>query len=325
MVERSSISQVIQIGVEVTPGTLVAAPRRLASVTIEPGIQTEIDSFRSTGYKYPTVASPNKEWMEAGLGGKPTYNELPYLLSSAFGTPTVTAGTAPSQTWLWTPSSTTEDTPKTFTVEQGSAVRAHRFGNGLVTEFGLDIARDGLDISGSMIGTRIEEPVTLTAAPTSLAVVPVLPSEVCVYMDALPANIGTTKLTRLLSINPSVGSRFGPLWVLDCDLDSWAAAVETEPDASFTVNVEANAQGMSILPVMRLGDIRFFRIEATGPIITGAINYRFRWDIAGRVTDVGDFSDEDGVFAIEWTFGFFHDSTWGKAYELEVVNTLAAL
>jgi hypothetical protein len=43
------------------------------------------------------------------------------------------------------------------------------------------------------------------------------------------------------------------------------------------------------------------------------------------VSDVGNFSDEDGVYAIEWTFDMVHDGTWGKAFTVAVVNKVTAL
>ena len=72
---------------------------------------------------------------------------------------------------------------------------------------------------------------------------------------------------------------------------------------------EADAEGMELLPIMRTGATKYIRIEAIGPVIgAGPGTYKFTLDTACKVTDIGDFSDQEGVYAIEYTLGGFHDS-----------------
>lgn len=333
MSERDTISQVNQIGVETTPGTAVAANKRLTALSVGPAIQTDISKFRPAGYKFSTLAVPNKEWVEASLEGAPTYTEMIYPLASVLTNPTVAEildGATPTGAYRWqfSPSSTSPDSPKTFTVEQGSSVRAQRFAYGLIPELTIGIGRDELSLGGSMLGTRVEDGITLTAAPTEVALIPILPTEIDIYVDTTSAGLGTTKLTRALSAELSLSNRYGPLWVLDSTKDSWVAHVELEPTAQLTLMLEADAQGMGLLTAMRAGATRFVRILATGDnIYDGVIDvdYKFQADLAVKVEDVGDYSDQDGVYAIEWTFSLNHDSGWGKALFIELINEIAAL
>ena len=46
MPERASIAQVVQLGAETVPGTLVPALKRIQSMMIEPDIDTDIQLFR---------------------------------------------------------------------------------------------------------------------------------------------------------------------------------------------------------------------------------------------------------------------------------------
>ena len=105
--------------------------------------------------------------------------------------------------------------------------------------------------------------------------------------------------------------------------------IETEPTCVFKLMQEADSQGMESLTAMRNGATKFLRIEAIGPTIydqnSVLVQHRLRLDVAGQVSEVSDFSDEDGVYAIEWTFGSVVDATWGKAFTAEVVTTTAAL
>ena len=69
MPERSAINQSCQLGVEVTPGTLVAAPKRLGSLSFALSPQGEYNTFRPSGQKYPSLSIMGKEWAEADLSG----------------------------------------------------------------------------------------------------------------------------------------------------------------------------------------------------------------------------------------------------------------
>lgn len=333
MAERSTISQSGQIGVETTPGTAVAATRRLGSIGFSMAPQTEITSRRPVGQKYASLQVLGKEWTEAEIEGGPVYPELPYIFASLLAKPTVTQimdGTTATGAYRWIFDSSTfgDDNPVTFTVEQGSAVRAHRVVNGIITDLNFDWGREEVELGGTLLAKAIEDGITLTAGAASLAQVPVKPTDLSIYLDSTAAGLGTTKLTRALSGAFSLESRFTPLWVVDRAVNSFAATLEGEPELEFSVTQMADAQGMASLNAMRNGETRFLRIEAVGPIIyNGAtpIRHSMIIDVAGQVSEPGEFSDEDGVFAMEWTFGGVHDPAWGKALRVEVVTTLAAL
>lgn len=188
MAERASLLQVVQLGVEANYGVPVAANKRMTAMTIAPSPAGSVKKFRPAGYKYVTVTANDQEWTTADITGQPTFTELVYPLASVLTAPVVTSildGVAPTggHSWIYTPSSTGEDTPKTFTVEAGSAVRAHRFAHGLVTEIGISFSRTGAELSGSMLGTRLEDGITLTAGATGVELVPITGEANFQYMD----------------------------------------------------------------------------------------------------------------------------------------------
>lgn len=334
MAERSTISQAVQIGVEATPGTAVTATRRLGSIGVEVGAQIDTTPQRPNGQKYANLQVLGKEWGEASLSGAPAYTELPYLFSSLLSTPTVTPvldGATPTGAHLWTfdSASFTADNPKTYTIEQGDSARAHRVTYALLQALTMEWSRNEVSLDGTMVTRRLEDGITMTPGGVMLPQVPVRPSELSVYMDAAATDLGTTKMTRTISGEWSVGSRYEPVWVVDAALPSFAAHVESEPDASFTLMQQANAQGMESLVAMRGGATRFCRLEAVGPIIAGAgataTRHRMILDMAGQVSDVAPYSDEDGVYAVEWTFGAVHDPDWQRALRVQVITTTSAL
>ena len=335
MAERSSINQSVQIGVEATPGTAVAASKRLQSMGIEIGMEVDINGMRPIGQKYPSLQILGKEWASADISGTPCYTELPYAWASVLSAPTVTqvmdgATATGAYRWLFSSNSFGDDAPKTFTVEQGSAFRAHRITNAILSDYSWDWSRDQIELGGSMLGRAIEDGVTMTAAPTTLPLVPVLPAQLSVYLDPTYTALGTTKLLRVLKGEFNISDRFKPLWVVDAAQPSYANTIEDEPTVEMSMTQMADAAGMANLVSMRGGATRFMRLQAKGPVIytpgTGsAITHSVTIDMAGQIGDVGDLGDEDGVYAAEWTWSAVHDGGWGKAFQVEVVTTTATL
>jgi hypothetical protein len=440
MAERATVFERPQIGIESTAGTDVAATKKIQSFSISPAIQSESQVFRPMGSKFATSAIQNKEWTEASVEGYPDFNELAYLLSSlmSYAAP---SGTAPAHTWTFGPSSSSADTVKSYTVETGSSVRAQQFTYGLVNELTFSYDRDELTISGSMLGQKSTDGITVTdlsavataatlttaltganndlvftAAVTGLAgreititytdpgapgaaesvsvsgkritfnlstdgssvitstgdsikatllasveasalvtaadagandgsgvvtalaetaltggagatwaIRPMSAAGVDVYIDTTSAGLGGTQLTRALSFEWTLGNRFSPHWVLNSSNGSWVAAVENAPDFTMKMMVQADAAGMGFLTQLRSGDTRFVRIQVTGPVLTGSTTYRLRFDAAVKFTGIGEYSDEDGVYAIEYEMTGVHDDGWGKALSVALVNNVSAL
>lgn len=325
--ERATISQIVQIGVETTPGTPVAATKRLQALGIEPSPNVDIQTFRPMGSKFQTIAQAGRDFVTAGLSGRATYNEIIYALSSVLKSTTpTTPADAGAREWLFEPASYGVDVPKTFTVEHGDG-RGDRFAHGIVTDFEIGFSRDEITLGGTMLGKALEDPFTLTTAGiTALAAVPIHPDDVSVYMDATSAGLGTTKLLRVLEASFSITNRFGALWVLDRAQSSFVATVELEPTLQLGLTLEADAQGMGLLANARAGDTRFLRIECVGPLIT-SLNHELRIDMAGKIAEVGDFSDQDGVYAVGFTFNGVHHDAWGTGKALSVLarNTVTTL
>jgi len=428
MTERASIFEAVQIGVETTPGTAVAAAKRMQGLTVTPGIKSSISTYKGSGFKFPTISTMGKEWVEAGVSGPMSYTDLVYILSGIMGTAAIVDGGGGVYTWTFTPKLYSGDTPKTYTIETGSVLRAQRFAYGLLTGGTLQINRDECTFSASMIAHALEDDVylstnakysivksgdatggtfTLTvgaattsaiaydanaatvqaaiealatvgtgnvvctggalpstavvatfvndlaqtavtmtidttnitgggsmtitatavgAAPAVVDLVPVTSPEVLVYVASTQAGLaGATALARNFAVSVALNSRFGPVWVLNGSRN-FAAHVETAPDLSASLLVEADDEGMAQLPKMRTGDTLWVRVKATSPtMVAGTTPYSMQIDMATKITDAADFSDEDGVYAIEWTLTGVSDPTWGKAIQTTIVNDLSAL
>lgn len=272
MPERATVTQGVQLGIEVVPGSLVPANRRLQSISIEPEIHAETNPFRAYGTKYDAVVPEGREWTGATVVGIPTYNELQYILASCFANATPTQimdGATPTGAYRWQyqPSTTFEDSPQTYSVEQGSPVRGQRFPYAIFSEFGLTWSRQKFDLKATMFGQRMQDGVALTANPTLNALIPMIPAQIDTFLDDTPGALGTTKFLRSLSGSFKLANKFGPLWTLNSANTSWAAHIETLPKLDLALRVEADAAGMALLNTLRAGATKFFRLQLTGPSI----------------------------------------------------------
>lgn len=325
MAERASIFSTAQIAVEATAGTNPAAGfKQLSALTIEPGVKVEVEGYRASGQKFPSIAALNKEWTESKLGGPITYSELQYLLAGlvSYALPT---GVTLAKTWVFEPGLTAASVVKTYTVEQGDATRAHLFTYGQMQSLTLKFGRDGCDLDGTMIGRALSDGITKTAGATVIAPQVVMPTQVSFKLaDTFAGLSGASILTRVISAQWGLADRFGPVWALD-NTTYPAATVETEPKLEVKLKLQADAAGMALLANMRAGSTKFMRIQATGALIETTVYHSLIIDSALKVMDVTPFADEDGVFAIEWTLNGFYDSTSTKTSEVTLINLLAGL
>jgi hypothetical protein len=101
--------------------------------------------------------------------------------------------------------------------------------------------------------------------------------------------------------------------------------VERAPKLTAKLKQEADAEGMALVTQLRSSATKFLRIKADGGVLDGAYNWTAQVDLAAKVTNVSEFSDEDGVFAVEWDLEANYDATWAKTFEVTVINTLTGL
>lgn len=331
MTERATVAQVIQLGMENPSGTPVAATKLVASFNLDGGIKAENIPFRGGGRKYSSFVVPNKEWSEWKISGQATYGEIVYLLNSALVVTNAVADGATAKKWTFTPALASEDTVKTYTVEIGSSVRAQQFAYGLVTELGLKFSRSaGCEIDGTMLGLRITDGHTLSAGCAAIEATPtpITGPQLNFYVaDSWAGLAGASAFARCLSAEWRITNRFSPLWVIGSANTSWVAHVETVPTVRLKVMVEADAAGMAFLTLMRNGTSKWATLKASGAEITTGLPYMLEIDGKYNVLNVSDFSDQDGVYAVEWELEAVYDPAGGiaKTYEVVVRNILAAL
>jgi hypothetical protein len=307
MAERAATSQVTQLGVETVSGTCVPAAKKLASIGFGLTPTLETRTIKPAGAKYPTQVVVGRDWTSLAVGGDAAYDDLGFICCSALCVPTKTGAGPYSHSFI--PKISASDVVNTFTIERGepNPLLNDQVCGVQMNEMSLAFSREAVEVSGSAIGKAIVFNTTQTASPVALPLLPLLPNNVCVYVDPTSVALGTTKQLRVLSASWGIAGRYNPLFVLDCAQASYVALVEAEPEITITLNVEADTQGNALLSTYgRPGAIAYIRIECIKDAQHG-----LTIDTAAVVTGIGERGDQDGVYAYEVTFTGVAVPSWG--------------
>lgn len=202
-------------------------------------------------------------------------------------------------------------------------------------EFGGSLGESDV---AAMTTTDSTTGVTITTVTAGVAIgeielTPILPTQIDIYaFSTAPTNISDTvietaanKLTDVMEAGWNIGSRYSPYYPLDSDQSSYAALIETPPTAQLRTRMQANSEGLGYLAQLRNGGTVFFRIKAVGATISSVEEYEFTLDFAGKVTAASELSDQDGVYAVEWTWDAVPELTNDTPFEIAVVNNLSSL
>lgn len=313
------------MGLETTPGTGVAASKLMSSMVFDLGPEAEFSEYRPSGGKFNTIVALNREWAGASISGPANFNEIVYPLNSVLRKVTP-SGAGAAKTYVMSPAQSAADPIATYTLEVGSALRAQKMEYSLFTAFGILFSMDGCTIDGELIGMAMEDAITLTPTPTTLAQKVILPRFTSVKHAATSAGLtAALPMGRLVSAEWRIANRFGPVWVLN-QTTSFAAHVELPVELELVLRHQADAEGMAFLPFMRSGETRFIRMAAiSDEEIEASSPYKLQIDTAAKVKGVSRFEDEEGQTVLEWTMAGVFDSGWGKATEVTVVNNVATL
>jgi hypothetical protein len=164
---RASVDQVVQLGVEYTSGTRMAATRRLPGLNFSLTPQAETQRFRGKGYNIDTTSVIHKLWQTGTYDGILDYNQIVYPLSGLIGlvgTGPVVIGATAGYTWDFNPVSTGADPyPKTFSLEEGDAEAAQVSTFLKFNSLNIDWTNDSLTFSGNAYSRIPTDSLTLTA------------------------------------------------------------------------------------------------------------------------------------------------------------------
>lgn len=328
MTDRAKVTETVQIGLEATPGTPVAAPHTVRAMSVSTKIGGASEFFRPDGHKFNALSALNMEWSTFAINGKPDYDGICYPLAMMFGNPAPSAvvGSVGGKRRVYGMADTALLSPKTATIMKGNSVRAQKIAYALLADLGLTFSRSkGIGLTGAGIGQLFTDGITMTASPTDIPIVPVVGKHLDCFIDPVAADLGTTKMLRAFAMEPSITGVFGPIWAIDSSQASFTAHVDLAPTTAVKLTLEADAAGMAYLEQYRADDLIFLRMSATGKEYEAGFNYGMTYDVCLGIQDVETDEDEDGVTIVTYNAQLIKDSTWGKALEIAVENDVASV
>lgn len=156
MAGRAYVNRVVQVGVETTHGTAVAATKSLPSASIELTRELDVKEYRALGHKAMTTTKVNKDWASGKLTGPLNYGEIVYPLSTLVAPVITTPGGATlARQWKFTCLDQGADSFKSLTIEEGDSTAAQIANFAILTEFGIDIKEDDATIDGTILARAL--------------------------------------------------------------------------------------------------------------------------------------------------------------------------
>jgi hypothetical protein len=280
MAERATVFERPRVGVEsiASPGTAVAADKVLQSLTITPQPQLVRNAVKANGNKAAVAVTTAKEHTDWQFEAPLTYTDAAYILASGFCKPTSTSPAAGVSEMVFRPKATDPDDLQTFTFEVGSSAGACRFAGAFVSDLTVAFSRNEAKISGSGMGRRYDEGITLTANPVDVPLIVADPDTVSIYVSDTLAGLSNAnaRLKRCVSANFSMQGRQTPIFTLDDSEMSFSASVERrETTYAAEIVCMQDSQADAIMARMRGKSVFWVRMEAVGATISGSNKFKF--------------------------------------------------
>lgn len=325
MARRASVYEGLQIGAETTPGTEVAAAKRLGLLMGRPRPRPQVQQFLGAGSKFPLATVTGKEFSELPFTGPLSFSDIVYILAMHLKAPAISGGT-----FTYVPATFGPDTVKTMSMQAGSSVRAEKLAYCFCPEVRAAFNLRGVTLSGTLNGRSVTEGATLTATPTLLKPVPVGPAswvvQVGTAMDASDlATLGAAD--GVLSAEWNSRGKWAPGMFAD-GTTTFADPVERAPDMTAQVVMEHGSTAAGYLADLRASTKRLMRILATGPVIgAGPGTYLAQWTFPFEF-QTPDSGDSDDLAVRTYTVRPVFDSAYlatGGTLEVVITNELSAL
>jgi len=149
-----------------------------------------------------------------------------------------------------------------------------------------------------------------------------------IYLDATSAGLGTTKLTDVFKLSVKLPNKYDLKWVIDAAETSWDDIVEQAMTPKVTLECEFTSQMRTLYNTLKADNVGnyFLRATAVGENIGAGADYTFRLSSALQFTDAKEQRKGNGdVYAYSFEMECVADTTWGKAWEIYLVNEIASL
>ena len=309
----------------------ITSPAAAANATGWYAYVTQVNGSAYT--RQQTAGSPTAIGVNLVLSAPPTNTGLAPQTSNATGTtPALHSPSTIAYDWTFFPPVAGVGTPITFTVQQGDVVDAEQYAYLLFSGWGYTFTRKTeMQVSGDWFSQTFTEGISLTASPTNVALLPTVGAQYSVYLDTTSAGIGTTQLSDPLKVDFKASNYYGQYWPINRANASYTSHLDLLPKNELKITLQANSTGIAVRGnYLQPGTRAYVRVAGVGATIDtpNSIKAAFTHDMAVFVSDMAEFSDVDGVYAVEYTLQVAEDMAWtqfGTAQKLVLTNAISAL
>lgn len=329
MVAPITVLRTVQVALETTRGTLVAATKVLdfteATLKRDPNNQ-HIRAGGSLATSHRII--PGREDVELTIKGRWTYQWAPWWLNLFLGPLASGTGATADKTWTFGSAvvSDTSDNLKSASFEVGGGdtwPSEFKIAGCVGRKLSLHMEIDGAwTYEATLLGTTVTK-ATKTGALTKVSgLLDVLGQNTKVYLNSTGSAFGTTQKTGVMQscdIDIEIGS------VLRYALDGTRSPIRTPivHPRNITGKFVAEWDTITDYDATMGQTAERLRIEAVGAVL-GSSNWKSNFDVPCTFDSL-DFGDDDGVVTEEVAFTAQYDSTPAADINAIVVNDSASL
>lgn len=330
MVAPIHVLDSVQVGIETTRGTLVAATRILDH---DPGgvvlkRTPSIIRVRNAGSLATSHRSyPGRDMIEIEASGTWTYNWAPWWFNHFLGPLATGVNATADKLWAFTSTeiSDTADNLKASSWEvSGKDTRPgeYKVAGVMGQKLSLSIKQDApWTYKASLIGQVVTVAAKTGSISAATTIVDVLGTLTKVYIDTSSAFGTTQRVGAVVSADIDITVGTNPRYTLDGQRNPYRMAVTGNRQISAKIVAEYDAQ--TEYTAAHAGTAKRVRVKATGPTL-GSSTYICQLDLPGTWDSI-DFGDDDGVVTEELTLTGQYDSTPASDVAASVTTDSATL
>jgi hypothetical protein len=311
-----------------TPGLVVPANIRLRSFKVRFKQEGNVEGYDSAGSWLMTRYVQGTEWASAPYSGWASFTEDHLVYNSTFGpvTPVTVGTTGKKRTWQIDPFAAVD--PTTYSMAAGQAARGELYPCAFFNGFKISLNKQSNTKSGTILSQALVDNTAIEAAPSLIAMEPMLPKFNYVkFATTLAGLAGATKFRRTFDIGFEFSNFFGLMHPVVDDNISFDGLVQKMPTVALTLQTNKLATAMAWLTDLRASNVIYYEIGNVGRQFEGGgtpQSFSWKLQVATQVSAPFDDATAQDVVGVNWKFGAVpaDDMTAGPI-KLELINNIA--
>jgi hypothetical protein len=290
-------------------------------------------SHTNAGSRIPTASvPPGMHWGEVDFDGPMDYRAMCYMLASGLGLPAPVADGTNGWIWDFFIELNSGITRQYLTYENGNADRAERAINAFANSFTFNVSKATQSYSGRMLTGKKERDATITGAPDEVEGSIIAPQDFDLYAGDTKAALDTAvstddKFPIGLSVVFTIPDLAGIIGRINSDEDSFFDVLEKALIPTWALKAADDDDFDDLMAILETGAKKFFALQALGNVIAGGTPSQeaCRIDFCGTLIEPETPDTEEDAATNTATFQNQYDSTWGKSFNVRLVNDLPDL